>query len=143
MVQLCRGSSSRSWRSSYRRHRCFLGLRVFRNHWLFLGKFRYLWLLFRCRWYPDLRWSLVLLGDLSPKPTYFPLLVPECLLIEPTETEAVAELDTFIDAMVKIKAEAQSDPDLVRTAPHTLPVRRLDDVRAARELDLAWRPEGD
>jgi len=72
--------------------------------------------------------------------TYFPLLVPECLLIEPTETEALEELDAFIDAMVAIQQEALTDPDKVRGAPHTLPVRRLDDVRAAKQLDLTWRP---
>ena len=68
--------------------------------------------------------------------TYFPLLVPECFLIEPTETETKAELDAFVDAMVRIRAEAETDPERVRTAPHTLPVGRLDDVKAARELDL-------
>jgi glycine dehydrogenase subunit 2 len=72
--------------------------------------------------------------------TYFPLLVPECLLIEPTETESKEVLDAFVDAMVRIREEAKSDPDLVTGAPHTLPVKRLDDVRAARELDLAWKP---
>jgi glycine dehydrogenase subunit 2 len=71
--------------------------------------------------------------------TYFPLLVPECLLIEPTETEAKEELDGFIEIMQTIKQEAQTQPDLVKQAPHTMPVRRLDDVRAARELDLAWK----
>lgn len=70
--------------------------------------------------------------------TYFPLLVPECLLIEPTETESLETLDAFVDAMVRIREEAQTDPDRVRGAPWTTPVRRLDDVRAARELDLAW-----
>lgn len=75
--------------------------------------------------------------------TYFPLLVPECLLIEPTETEAKETLDAFVDAMVAIRAEARATPELVRTAPHTTPVRRLDDVKAARELDLVWRgPQG-
>lgn len=68
--------------------------------------------------------------------TYFPLLVAECFLIEPTETETKAELDAFIDAMVRIRAEAETDPERVKTAPHTLPVSRLDDVKAARELDL-------
>ncbi|KTD46016.1 glycine dehydrogenase subunit 2 [Legionella rubrilucens] len=68
--------------------------------------------------------------------TYFPLLVPECLLIEPTETECRAELDSFIAAMQAIRDEAQRNPELVRNAPHTMPVKRLDDVRAARELDL-------
>jgi glycine dehydrogenase subunit 2 len=72
--------------------------------------------------------------------TYFPLLVPECLLIEPTETEALEELDGFINAMIAIHQEAQSDPEKVRSAPHTMPVRRLDDVRAAKQLDLTWRP---
>ena len=72
--------------------------------------------------------------------TYFPLLVPECLLIEPTETETRETLDAFVAAMVQIKAEAEQDPERVRTAPHTMPVRRLDDVRAARQLDLTWKP---
>jgi glycine dehydrogenase subunit 2 len=72
--------------------------------------------------------------------TYFPLLVPECWLIEPTETETIDELDAFIDALVKIREEARTTPDVVKGAPHTLPVRRLDDVRAARELDLKWVP---
>ena len=72
--------------------------------------------------------------------TYFPLLVPECLLIEPTETEAKEELDGFVDAMIAILAEASSDPDKLHSAPHTLPVRRLDDVRAAKQLDLTWKP---
>ncbi len=72
--------------------------------------------------------------------TYFPLLVPECLLIEPTETESREALDGFVDAMVAILAESANDPDKVRGAPWTMPVRRLDDVRAAKQLDLAWKP---
>jgi glycine dehydrogenase subunit 2 len=72
--------------------------------------------------------------------TYFPLLVPECLLIEPTETEARETLDAFVDAMAKILAEARARPDFLKGAPYSTPVRRLDDVRAARDLDLAWRP---
>ncbi len=75
--------------------------------------------------------------------TYFPLLVPECLLIEPTETEAQDELDRFVDIMTTILHEAQSDPEQVKSAPHDLPVRRLDDVRAARDLDLAWKAKGE
>ena len=71
--------------------------------------------------------------------TYFPLLVPECLLIEPTETESKETLDGFVEAMSKIRQEAESNPELVRGAPYTQPVRRLDDVRAARELDLTWK----
>ena len=71
--------------------------------------------------------------------TYFPLLVPECLLIEPTETESKQELDSFVDAMIAIREEAQTDPAKLKGAPYTLPVRRLDDVRAAKQLDLAWK----
>jgi glycine dehydrogenase subunit 2 len=71
--------------------------------------------------------------------TYFPLLVPECLLIEPTETESREELDAFVDAMIAIRQEAQSEPEKLKGAPWTLPVRRLDDVRAAKQLDLVWK----
>ena len=70
--------------------------------------------------------------------TYFPLLVPECLLIEPTETESKETLDAFATAMKQILDEANTQPDLLKGAPHTTPVRRLDDVKAARDLDLAW-----
>ncbi|MEW8221031.1 MAG: aminomethyl-transferring glycine dehydrogenase subunit GcvPB, partial [Candidatus Thiodiazotropha taylori] len=73
--------------------------------------------------------------------TYFPLLVPECLLIEPTESEAKEELDQFVEIMRTIKQEAENQPELVKQAPHTMPVKRLDDVRAARELDLAYKAE--
>jgi glycine dehydrogenase subunit 2 len=69
--------------------------------------------------------------------TYFPLLVPECLLIEPTETETREEIDGFVAAMASILEEARSNPEIVTSAPHTMPVKRLDDVKAARELDLA------
>jgi len=72
--------------------------------------------------------------------TYFPLLIPECLLIEPTETEAKEDLDGFVTALTEILREAREMPDRLKEAPHTMPVRRLDDVRAARQLDLAWRP---
>lgn len=73
--------------------------------------------------------------------TYFPLLIPECLLIEPTETECIEELDGFVAAMHAILQEAETSPELVTGAPHTMPVRRLDDVRAAREPDLVWHPD--
>ena len=72
--------------------------------------------------------------------TYFPLLVPECLLVEPTETESLEELDNFVDVLRAILHEAETEPEKVTGAPHRLPVRRLDDVRAARELDLRWKP---
>jgi glycine dehydrogenase subunit 2 len=71
--------------------------------------------------------------------TYFPLLVPECLLIEPTETEAKEDLDRFCDAMASIREEMRHDPEKLASAPHTMPVRRLDDVRAAKQLDLMWK----
>ncbi|MFQ5644678.1 MAG: aminomethyl-transferring glycine dehydrogenase subunit GcvPB [Thiogranum sp.] len=74
--------------------------------------------------------------------TYFPMLVPECLLIEPTETESPEELDSFVAAMATILEEAEQNPDTLHEAPHTQPVRRLDEVRAARELDLRWVADG-
>ncbi|MCW8930141.1 MAG: aminomethyl-transferring glycine dehydrogenase subunit GcvPB [Gammaproteobacteria bacterium] len=70
--------------------------------------------------------------------TYFPLLVPECFLIEPTETESRDDLDGFVDTLCKIKEEAEQSPNLLKDAPFELPVRRLDDVKAARELDLNY-----
>ncbi|MDP3706064.1 MAG: aminomethyl-transferring glycine dehydrogenase subunit GcvPB [Legionellaceae bacterium] len=70
--------------------------------------------------------------------TYFPLLVPECLLIEPTETESKEELDNFVNAMSAIRLESKTNPELLHNAPYTLPVKRLDDVKAARELDLNY-----
>jgi len=80
--------------------------------------------------------------DFHAPTTYFPLLVPECLLIEPTETETREELDGFVDAMISIQQEAENSPELLKEAPHTRPVRRLDEVRAAKQLDLVWRPVG-
>jgi glycine dehydrogenase subunit 2 len=71
--------------------------------------------------------------------TYFPLLVPECLLIEPTETETREMMDRFADAMIAILHEAETDIQRLKGAPYTMPVRRLDDVKAARNLDLAWK----
>ncbi len=72
--------------------------------------------------------------------TYFPLSIPECFLIEPTETESKQELDHFIDALIKIRGESETDPELVKTSPHTCVVKRLDDVKAVRELNLTWKP---
>ncbi len=73
--------------------------------------------------------------------TYFPLLVPECLLIEPTETEAREDLDAFVTAMVEVRDEALADAEQVKKAPWRLPVKRVDELKAARQLDLAWRLE--
>ena len=73
--------------------------------------------------------------------TYFPLMVPECLLIEPTETESKEALDAFVDAMVTIATDVRENGAKFKDAPYTMPVRRLDDVKAARELDVRWQPE--
>jgi glycine dehydrogenase subunit 2 len=73
--------------------------------------------------------------------TYFPLLVPECLLIEPTETESKETLDNFVAAMVEIAREARDDGVSFKEAPYKMPVRRLDDVKAARNLDLKYNPD--
>ncbi len=73
--------------------------------------------------------------------TYFPLLVPECLLIEPTETEAKEDLDDFVEIMKTVLQEAKTNPAHIRGAPYNLPVRRVDDLKAARELDLVWKSE--
>ncbi len=69
---------------------------------------------------------------------YFPLQIPECFLIEPTETECKEQLDLFIDAMAKILEEAKTNPQLLKDAPHSVTVKRLDEVKAAKQLDLAW-----
>ncbi|ASK36054.1 hypothetical protein CEK62_17525 [Alcanivorax sp. N3-2A] len=66
------------------------------------------------------------------------MLVPECFLIEPTETETKEAMDDFIDAMAKILEEANTNPETVTEAPFTQPVRRLDDVETAKALDLVW-----
>jgi glycine dehydrogenase subunit 2 len=75
-----------------------------------------------------------------PPTIYFPLIVDEGMLIEPTETESKETLDAFADVLVAIAAEAVSDPDMVKAAPHSAPVRRLDEAKAARQPDLRWRP---
>ncbi len=74
--------------------------------------------------------------------TYFPLLVPECLLIEPTETESKETLDGFVDAMIAI-ADGARDGESYKEAPYKQPIRRLDDVKAARQLDVRYRPATD
>jgi glycine dehydrogenase subunit 2 len=74
-----------------------------------------------------------------PPTNYFPLIVPEALMIEPTETESKPTMDAFVEAMRAIAVEARSDPALVKSAPHDTPVRRLDEVKAARALVLTDR----
>ncbi len=71
-----------------------------------------------------------------PPTVYFPLIVKEALMIEPTETESKDTLDAFADALIKIAQEARTDPDLLKTAPHNAPVKRLDEVRAGAGPDL-------
>jgi len=72
---------------------------------------------------------------------YFPLIVEESIMIEPTETESLDTLEEFIAAMIAIDKEAAENPELVKTAPHTTVVRRLDEVRAARQPDLRWQAD--
>jgi glycine dehydrogenase subunit 2 len=74
-----------------------------------------------------------------PPTVYFPLTVEEALLIEPTETESLETLDAFVEAMRRIVDEAHADPDLLHSAPHSSPVRRLDETTAARQPNLRWR----
>lgn len=74
-----------------------------------------------------------------PPTIYFPLIVPECIMIEPTETESKASLDEFADALLKIAEEAKTEPQLLHDAPHYAPVTRLDDVKAAREPVLCYK----
>jgi glycine dehydrogenase subunit 2 len=69
---------------------------------------------------------------------YFPLIVHEAIMIEPTETENKETLDSFIEAMIKIYNEAKENPDTLKNAPHTMPVKRIDEVKAAREPNLRW-----
>src|SRR5690606_26029323 len=75
-----------------------------------------------------------------PPTNYFPLIVNEALLIEPTETEDKQTLDGFVEAMKQIAKEARENPALLREAPHTAPVRRVDEVKAAKQLVLCCRP---
>jgi len=75
-----------------------------------------------------------------PYTVSFPLIVPGALMIEPTESESVEELDLFIDAMRSIAREVEQNPELVKTAPHSTRVSRLDEVQAARKPILRWKP---
>jgi glycine dehydrogenase subunit 2 len=75
-----------------------------------------------------------------PPTIYFPLIVDEAIMIEPTETEGLATLDAFAEAMLAIAKEIVDDPDALHDAPYTTPVRRLDESRAVKQPDLRWRP---
>jgi len=76
-----------------------------------------------------------------PPTVYFPLVVKGAMMIEPTETESKETIEAFADAMIRIKEEAQSNPELVKTAPHDSRVGRMDEARAARKPVLRWRPK--
>ena len=80
---------------------------------------------------------------IHPPTVYFPLIVKEALMIEPTETESKETLDEFIDIMINIIKEAESNPDTVKSAPHNTPVARLDEVKAARNLILRYEFNGE
>jgi glycine dehydrogenase subunit 2 len=83
----------------------------------------------------DIAKRLLDFGIYAPT-VYFPLLIPECLLIEPTETESKKTLDRFVEVMKIIYDEAQTNPEKLKGAPYTTPVGRLDEVKAAKELDV-------
>jgi len=76
-----------------------------------------------------------------PPTVYFPLIVDEALMIEPTETESKETLDAFCAAMLAIAREAEEEPELLRSAPHDAPLRRLDEAGAARHPVLRWQRE--
>jgi glycine dehydrogenase subunit 2 len=75
-----------------------------------------------------------------PPTIYFPLIVAEAMMIEPTETESLQTLDSFIASMIEIAREIEEDPEIVKSAPHITPVRKLDEATAARNPCLCWSP---
>jgi len=88
----------------------------------------------------DVAKRLIDLGHAHPPTVYFPLIVPEAMMIEPTETESKETLDQFVADMKQIAQEARTDPDLLHEAPRHAPVRRLDEVQAARHPVLRYEP---
>jgi glycine dehydrogenase subunit 2 len=85
----------------------------------------------------DIAKRLIDLG-FHPPTIYFPLTVPEAMMIEPTETESVETLDAFAEAMLQIAEEVTRSPELLHAAPHHTPVGRLNEVAAAKELNVRW-----
>ncbi|WP_074348397.1 aminomethyl-transferring glycine dehydrogenase subunit GcvPB [Proteiniborus sp. DW1] len=73
-----------------------------------------------------------------PPTVYFPLIVDQAIMVEPTETESVETLDGFIETMIRIAEEAENDPQLLKNAPYSTPVRRVDEAKAAKDLILKW-----
>lgn len=78
---------------------------------------------------------------IHPPTIYFPLIVDEAMMIEPTETESKQTLDRFAEVLLRIAEEAATDPELLHGAPYSTPVRRLDEAAAVKQPDLAWRPQ--
>jgi glycine dehydrogenase subunit 2 len=89
----------------------------------------------------DIAKRLMDLGNAHPPTIYFPLIVPEAIMIEPTETESKEMLDKFAADMIQIAEEARTQPELLKQAPHHTPVRRLDEVRAARDPVLRYEKQ--
>jgi glycine dehydrogenase subunit 2 len=85
----------------------------------------------------DIAKRLIDLG-FYPSTVYFPLIVDEAMMVEPTETESKETLDAFADAMLQAAREAKEQPDLLHEAPVTAPVRRLNEAQAARNLKIRW-----
>jgi glycine dehydrogenase subunit 2 len=85
----------------------------------------------------DVAKRLIDLG-FHPSTVYFPLVVDEAMMVEPTETETKQTLDAFAQALNTVAEEARSDPEIAHASPTTTPVRRLDEARAARKLVLRW-----
>ena len=77
--------------------------------------------------------------DIHPPTVYFPLIVHEAIMIEPTETESKAVLDNFVDVMIKISEEIKATPEFVMASPHTAPIKKVNETQAARQPDLQWR----
>lgn len=75
---------------------------------------------------------------IHPPTVYFPLIIEECMMIEPTETESKETLDRFIEAMIQIAKEAKESPEIIQEAPHNTQVSRLDEVTAARKPIVRW-----
>ena len=78
-------------------------------------------------------------GNTHPPTVYFPLIVHEALMIEPTESENKERLDEFVQTMIQIAEECKSDPQKVLSSPHTTPVKKIDEVTAARHPDLNFK----
>jgi glycine dehydrogenase subunit 2 len=78
---------------------------------------------------------------MHPPTIYFPLIVEEALMIEPTETESLESINEYISALITIAQEAITNPEIIKTAPHTTPVKLLDEVQAARNPIVKWQKE--